>query len=187
MQNDCRKLAHYLQFSSSQYRFRDPNQPETIKLNAGETSKVRTGNGLTENGLVPQSTIDAIAGIDVQKQKLALVGAVGDQLGLDPGKYPSTEDYESDIADKLQLLQQSAEGQKQLDGIAANLGLDKLGVSIATLIGAIKAPGDVDDQRLANGFRSTSDIDTRYQDAFSEYAESHKGAGIYGPSGAFVD
>ncbi|NKL23891.1 hypothetical protein [Rhizobium leguminosarum] len=172
-------------FPSPQYKGSDPNKPETVRLNSGEQSTVRTGSGLSVSGLVPQSTIDAIAGIDVAKQKVAIVGAVGDKLGLQSDHYPSADDYEKDVVNKLQLLKQSPDGKQKLDDIVAKLGLDKLGVSIDTLIGAVNAPGGEDDQRLANSFRSGSDIERRYQEVASEYARSHGGDGTYGPSGVF--
>ncbi|MFS2150757.1 hypothetical protein [Rhizobium sp. Rhizsp42] len=156
------------------------DQPETIELQSGQRSTVRTANASLAVSAIPQATIDALAGINVSEQKSDLVGKVGDELGIRTSDFAKWDDYQNAIAAKLEELGQTSDGQNVLDDLEGKLGLSKLGVSLQIIQGAMTTPGGEDDQKLNAAFRSGSDIEREYQEAMQRYQGSHDD-GTYSP------
>jgi hypothetical protein len=98
--------------------------------------------------------------------KVDLYRRVGEALGIDQSDYDSPRDYGMALQRAIGQLKLSPNAQLVIAGIEKEVGLDKLGVSLDTVVSAITDPSGTDDDKLDAALEKRFGVDD---------------AGLYGP------
>ncbi len=115
---------------------------------------------------------------DVSKLKVNLYERVGKVFGIAMDDYDSLSSYGAAIRQEVSNLVRQ-HGAAVLTGIEKQLGLDKLGVSLMTVIGAMTDPGSDDERRLTDALRaSLGDTDDKHE---GRSRAEDDGIGLYSP------
>lgn len=91
--------------------------------------------------------------MDVTAMKVRLMERLGDAFGISMEDHPDARSFGGAIRDVVEKLGMSPDGMKVLAKIEKDLGLDELGISIDTLIGAIIDPSGNDAEKLDAALR----------------------------------
>jgi hypothetical protein len=144
--------------SSATIALRILQQPSAA---SGASQKAATGADLTAiaNGQAGQAsgiatsaqTADALFGVNspnLNKMKIDLFKRVGEALGVNESDYDSPEAYGAALKKVVAQIKLDPNAQQLISGIEKDLGLDKLGVSLDTVINAIIDPKGDDGKKL---------------------------------------
>jgi hypothetical protein len=128
---------------------------------SGAAQSPATGTDLTAiaNGQAVQGpsastsaqTADALFSVNspnLNKLKMDLFKRVGEALGVKESDYATPEDYGAALKKAVGQMKLDPNGQQEIAGIEKDLGLDKLGVSLDTVINAIVDPKGDDAKKL---------------------------------------
>lgn len=86
--------------------------------------------------------------VDIHQMKIDLMQRLGDAFGVSLDDFSSQASFGSAIEEIIGQLKLLKEGPQILSEIEKKLGLDKLGISLDTLVGAIIDPEGGDGERL---------------------------------------
>lgn len=124
--------------------------------------------------------------VDVTEMKMRLIEKAGKAFGVDRDDYATQGEYGKAIRAVVSQIRRMADGDRILAGIARDLGLDDLGISIDTLVGAIIDPGGDDDKKLDKALREAAGEDLlepgKDDAAARNLSVFIDDLGIYGPS-----
>lgn len=116
--------------------------------------------------------------VDITEMKMQLIEKTGKAFGIERDDYDNQGDFGRAIKAVVSEIRQMENGDRVLAGIAKDLGLDELGISIDTLVGAIIDPGGNDDKKLDEALREATGKDAR---------DARKGDGAAGGLSVLVD
>lgn len=121
--------------------------------------------------------------LDITKIKLDLMEKVGEAFGIRMDDYDNQASYGSAIRKAVSEIKKQPDGHLVLAGIEKDLGLDKLGMSIDSMINAIIDPQGDDGDKLDAALKRQAGEDGQTQDAAPVLASvTLDDTGIYGPS-----
>ena len=86
--------------------------------------------------------------MDITAMKVRLMERLGEKFGIAMEDHPDARSFGMAIRAVVEKLKMSTDGMKLLGQVEKDLGLDDLGISIDTLIGAIVDPAGNDAERL---------------------------------------
>lgn len=98
-------------------------------------------------GKIAESLFDRRA-VDVNEMKVNLYERLGKEFGLDLEDFDDVRQFGREIRRAVEELKRQEGGFQVLARIERDLGLDKLGISIDTLIDAMIEPGGDADEKL---------------------------------------
>ena len=101
----------------------------------------------------------SVNNFDSNKLKVELFKRVGKAFGIDQADYDSQSSYGSAIKQAVSVLASQPNGAQTIAEIEKGLGLDKLGVSLATVVNAIIDPGSDDDDKLDTALKKQAGED----------------------------
>lgn len=167
-----------------QYRPSSPAVGDTI---SGGNDIVATANGVgdpfRDARAAASESVFSVNHVDVTKMKLDLMEKVGEAFGIKMDDYDSQASYGSAIRRVVSEIKKQDDGSLVLAGIEKDLGLDKLGMSIDSMINAIIDPQGNDGEKLDAALKRQAGEDGRTQGAASVLASiTLDDTGIYGPS-----
>jgi hypothetical protein len=109
---------------------------------------IATANGLSSKTGVagPQSQAqskitDTLSATGLTQLKMQLYKKTGEALGVTESDYTTPQLYASALRKAVSLIRAQKDGENIIAGIEHQLGLDKLGVSLDTVIDSIDNPG----------------------------------------------
>ncbi len=118
---------------------------------------IATANGVNKPSKPEQAgttrDIYSVHHIDANQLKMHLFERLGKEFGIDMSEYDSLSAYGEAIRDAVELLRRAPGGYLLLPEIEKKLGLDKLGITIDTLINAILDPDSRHDDEVDEALR----------------------------------
>lgn len=168
-----------------------PRQPKSapdsvLELSTGRSSE---GNGAMRPALQAQAS--ATRSVfdrqipDVNEIKVNLMERLGKEFNISLDDFDSSRAFGLAIKSVVQQIKIQTDGRTYLVEIERKLGLDKLGVSIDTLIGAMIDPKGHDNEKLEAALRTNLDdfADTKDKKAVAAFLSEETGLyGFYGQS-----
>jgi len=157
-------------------------------LSTDEKKPVASDIAATANGLSTQfrnaqaaasESVFSANHVDITEMKMRLIEKAGKAFGVDRDDYDTQGDYGKAIRAVVSEIRRMENGDQVLAGIARDLGLDDLGISIDTLVGAIVDPGGKDDKKLDEALRAATGEDVQDAGGLSVLVDD---LGIYRPS-----
>lgn len=91
--------------------------------------------------------------MDITSMKVRLMERLGEAFGISMDDHPDARSFGHAIREVVEKLKMSPDGLKVLAKVEKDLGLDDLGISIDTLIGAIIDPTGDDAEKLDAALR----------------------------------
>jgi len=116
--------------------------------------------------------------VDITEMKMQLIEKAGKAFGVERDDFDTHSDFGKAIKAVVSEIRRMENGDRILNGIAKDLGLDDLGISIDTLVRAIIDPGGNDDKKLDDALREATG-----EDVF----DARKGEGPAGGASVLVD
>lgn len=95
----------------------------------------------------------SVNSLDSNKLKIDLFDRVGKVFKLDRAGFDSSNSYASAVKQAIAAIRSQAGGAQTIAMIEKSLGLDKLGVSLETVVNAMSDPGGDADDRLDAALR----------------------------------
>lgn len=125
-------------------------QPDLSAIAAGGST--RNSVAVERQPSKAQSSIsDANVQMLAQKEngaKVALIKAIGQAVGVDEDKFSSNFDYAKAVGAEIEKMRNSPGGDDALSALSKKLGLDKLGISLDTMVKAIMVPSGDEGKQL---------------------------------------
>lgn len=129
--------------------------------NAASVKLIAVNNGVqATNSVAPlagkpkfASAIFDASAPDVTKMKLDLFRRTGEKLGVHEDDFDSFADYAMVLKDAVTQLKISPNAEMIIRRVEKDLGLDKLGVSLDTVIDALTDPASGANQTLTDALR----------------------------------
>ena len=141
-----------------------------------------TANGISTQFRNAQAaaseSVFSVNHVDITEMKMQLIEKAGKAFGIERDDYDTQSDFGKAIKAVVSEIRRMENGDRVLDGIAKDLGLDDLGISIGTLVGAIIDPGGNDDKKLDEALREATGEDV---------LDARKGDGGAGGVSVLVD
>ena len=122
----------------------------------------------------------AVGATDVAKMKIDLYERVGKAFGLDMHAYDSLTDYGKAVKEAIAEVKRT-QGAGALVAIGDELGLDKLGVSFDTVIGAMLHAGGDEDKELTEALKAQSGDLPADNSKPADAANDNDDPGLYAP------
>ena len=136
------------------------SQPDLVATVAGQ-SKKHTVPVERQPSQAQSSLSDAamqLVGQRETERKAQLIKSLGQAFGVDEDKFTSNFDYASAVSDAIKRIKGSPNGNELLKPITKKLGLDKLGVTLDTMLMAISVPSSDDGKKLDAAIAKEFDI-----------------------------
>jgi hypothetical protein len=136
------------------------SQPDLVATVAGQ-SKKHTVSVERQPSQAQSSLSDAAMQLIGQKEterKAQLIKSLGQAFGVDEDKFTSNFDYASAVSDAIKRIKGSPNGNELLKPITKKLELDKLGVTLDTMLMAINVPSSDDGKKLDAAIAKEFDI-----------------------------
>jgi len=149
-----------------------------------------TANGISSHFRNAQAaaseSVFSVNHVDITQMKMQLIEKAGKAFGVERDDYDTQADFGKAIKTVISEIRRMENGDRILEGIAKDLGLDELGISIDTLVGAIIDPGGKDDKKLDAALREATGedvLDAAKDDlAAGGVSVLVDDLGLYGPS-----
>ncbi|MAS05598.1 MAG: hypothetical protein CL534_13075 [Ahrensia sp.] len=142
-----------------------------------------TANGVSSHFRNAQAaaseSVFSASHVDITEMKMQLIEKTGKAFGIERDDYATQSDYGKAIKAVVSQISRMENGDRVLAGIARDLGLDDLGISINTLVGAIIDPGGKDDKKLDQALREAAGENDASAGGVSVLVDD---LGLYGPS-----
>ena len=136
--------------------FADDRKPAATDIAA-------TANGISTQFRNAQAaaseSVFSVNHVDITEMKIQLIEKTGKAFGIERDDYDNRGDFGKAIKAAISEIRRMENGDRILEGIAKDLGLDELGISIDTLVGAIIDPGGKDDKKLDEALREATGQD----------------------------
>ena len=163
--------------------FADDKKPAAADIAA-------TANGISTQFRNAQAaaaeSVFSVNHVDITEMKMQLIEKTGKAFGIERGDFDNQGDFGKAIKAVVSEIRRMENGGRMLANIAKDLGLDDLGISIDTMVGAIVDPGGRDDKKLDEALREQTGED------FVDFAQGGSAArgfpvlvddlGLYGPA-----
>ena len=91
---------------------------------------------------------------DVNAMKVHLYEALGEEFGISISDFETPRDFGAAIAEKIGQMRREPNGSLMLSEIEKRLGLDKLGISLDTLVDAVINAGGESDAKLTRALEA---------------------------------
>jgi hypothetical protein len=115
-----------------------------LAVASGVPAQQASGVGVSPQPTKTESKISqdmfSVNSTNLTKVKLDLFKRVGDALGIDESDYGSDAEYGAAISKQIAWDRAQPNGEATINAISQKLGLDKLGVSLDTIVDAIIDP-----------------------------------------------
>jgi hypothetical protein len=161
------------------------------RTNSGDVAAI--ANGLSSKTGGTGQTAQAQSGIsdstfNLNKLKVDLYERTGQALGVDIKDYASPQAYAAALSNAVGEIKSQNPGTWQtiIAGVEHQLGLDKLGVSLGTVIDSIANPGGDSDKKLDKALAKLAGIDIGGNDSAQASplsAVQVNEIGLYSPAG----
>jgi hypothetical protein len=109
--------------------------------------------------------------VNATAMKVKLIERVGKEFGIDHDDYDNERSYGAAIRNAMAELKNRPDAAMAVTAIEKNLGLDKLGISLETLVNAIFDPKGDDADRLDAALRRQTSQDGKTGDARAAYQD----------------
>jgi hypothetical protein len=129
---------------------------------------IATANGLAQQGpsrastqaeaKISEALFDSSA-FDVTAMKINLMRRLGEEFGISLDDHASQASFGTAIKDAIAQIKRQDGGMLVLAAIERKLGLDKLGLSLDTLVNAITDPKGGDAEKLDAALRKQAGVD----------------------------
>jgi hypothetical protein len=149
-----------------------------------------TANGISTQFRNAQAaaaeSVFSVNHVDITEMKMQLIEKTGKAFGIERGDFDNQAEFGKAIKAVVSQIRRMENGGQMLAGIAKDLGLDDLGISIDTMIGAIVDPGGRDDKKLDEALKEETGEDVL--DAAKDGSAARglsvivDDLGLYGPS-----
>lgn len=136
-----------------------PLPTSRIQTGTGGNSLLAVANGVSSSGHVNKARGKIAEALfdrttpDVTEMKVHLMKRLGEKFGLSMDDFDSPRAYGAAIREAIGHLKQQPGGSLALAEMEKDLGLDKLGISLDTVVDAIINPGRESDQKLDAALR----------------------------------